>query len=124
LPLIFTWSPLLNVRFMKKVLCIIIAAAAFAVSAQAQQGTGYAGLGQISFWDNGAIEVNGTGFTVRKNTYYPPYETASITSYGISPEFGYFVTDRIAIGVSIGFNTYSSPVIERTNNNIKNLLKM
>jgi outer membrane protein len=79
---------------MKKLL-IFTAVALIAISANAQQGSLYVGLGNISFWDNGD-GFTGTGIAVASQG------DNSTTFYGLAPEIGYFLSDDLAIGTGIG----------------------
>lgn len=65
------------------------------MSVSAQKGSMYLGASSISFWGDNNI---GTGF------FYSQKGDISITSYGISPEFGYFISDKVAFGFIIGIS--------------------
>jgi len=79
---------------MKKLLALAIAIL-LAMSVNAQKGSRYLGLSSISFWGNNNI---GTGFSYTKKG-----ETSTI-SYGISPEYGYFASDKFVLGLILGFS--------------------
>jgi outer membrane protein len=90
---------------MMKKLIILSAMALMAFTATAQKGAFYIGASNISFFtpSNNSYEVNGLATGI-SNISYGDY---SITSYGIAPELGYYVSDRVAIGGVIGFGGYS-----------------
>ena len=74
---------------MKK-LIILATAALLAMSVSAQKGSMYLGLTGI-----GNSEM-GTGVIISSQGDY------STTSWGLAPEFGYFVSDNLAIGAVVG----------------------
>jgi outer membrane protein len=94
---------------MKKFLTLAVVAL-MAVSASAQKGSMYIGTSGISAWSSDEEGyLNGsnmlTGFSYSKSG------DIKTTSFGLAPEFGYFITDNVAIGGSLGY-TYSKVDIE------------
>ncbi|MCD7973665.1 MAG: porin family protein [Candidatus Azobacteroides sp.] len=88
---------------MKKLFTLALVAL-FAMGVSAQQGSMYLGTSGISFW-NGDDDLQSkflTGFS-----YTDVDDLGKVTSFGLAPEFGYFIADNMAIGISVGF-TYSS----------------
>ena len=92
---------------MKKFLTLAVVAV-MAVSASAQKGSMYIGTTGISFYNNDNALAGGnlaspflTGFAYNKNG------DDKTTSFGLAPEFGYFIADNMVIGASLGFS-YSS----------------
>jgi outer membrane protein len=85
---------------MKK-LFIISALALIAFNANAQQGAFYVGASNVGFIGNNDLPSIGTGIAIVS------YGDQGATVYGIAPEFGYYVSDRVAIGTAIGFSGYT-----------------
>ena len=80
---------------MKKILfiatIIIMASTAFA-----QERNIYLGIS--------GIQVGGSGPILGTGVFYHKYNEDSETTFGLAPEIGYFISDKFAIGMSIGFN--------------------
>jgi len=85
---------------MKKTLAIV-AALIMAGGAFAQKGTFYLGATGITFPMGPSESTFITGVVYNKNG------SNSMTAFGIAPELGYFISDKWALGLGVGFNYYS-----------------
>ena len=98
---------------MKK-LFLIIAIAVSVVSANAQEGTWYLGLGGVSPF-TGAESALPAGMSFSPMTGFSSMtvkDDYTVTNFGIAPEVGYFINDKMAVGLSLFFtgSTYSPDV--------------
>jgi len=85
---------------MKKLLALVVAAL-FAMNVSAEKGSMYGGLTGVGILEamtegSAFLPTVGTGLTVLSVGDY------SATAWGLAPEFGYFVSDNLAIGGVIG----------------------
>ena len=76
---------------MKKLLVLVVAAL-FTMNMSAEKGSMYLGLTGV-----GAFEGLGTGFMIN----------GDYTTLGVAPEFGYFVSDNLAVGAIFGISSES-----------------
>ena len=97
---------------MKKILTIVAAIFIMAGSASAQQGSfylGFAGINPIGAVYGGvyasfaALQFKAPRTGV---TYHKDGDHTTLT-LGLAPEFGYFISDRFAVGLGVGFNYIS-----------------
>ncbi|MDR0294760.1 MAG: porin family protein [Prevotellaceae bacterium] len=90
---------------MKKILTIVLAFVV-AGSAFAQEKKFYLGLSGVQI-GVGGMESTGLGTGV---IYQKTDDNHSSILFGIAPEFGYFITERFAVGLGAGFNYKSDKV--------------
>jgi hypothetical protein len=83
---------------MKKLLFFTLALV-LGVSANAQKGSFYLGLNNISLW--GGTDGIGTGVAFQSQGDY------SATAYGIAPEIGYYVSNKVVVGAVLGIGGVS-----------------
>ena len=90
---------------MKKILTIVAALFIMAGSASAQGGSFYLGFSGINpFRITMPIFLEG-GMTT--GVVYTKDGDRKTLSFGLAPEFGYFISDRFAVGLGAGFNYFS-----------------
>ena len=97
---------------MKKILTIVAALFIMAGSASAQKGSfylGFAGINPISkiYPNMGGIMDYTMGNILGTGVMYSKDGDDSVITFGIAPEFGYFIADRFAVGLGAGFNYMS-----------------
>lgn len=82
---------------MKKILLVVAMVAMVSGSAFAQKGKKYIGS-SVQFAGGNEEGIPSTGIIVTKDG------DLTTTSFGIAPEFGYYVSDKVALGINAGFN--------------------
>jgi len=109
---------------MKKILTIAAALFIMAGSASAQQGSfylGFAGFNPFGAVYSGAVGsfMGSTleGMVPRTGVTYHKDGDKSTLTLGLAPEFGYFISDRFAVGLGVGFNYISKKQEGHDSNN-------
>lgn len=86
---------------MKKLLLTAITSICIFGAASAQIGKGYKYLGgSFTF----SYDEDGTSSTINFDKGYTQYYNYKITNFNISPEFGFFIGDKWAIGIQPGYS--------------------
>lgn len=81
---------------MKKILVLAVLALGLSVSSsKAQEGRFYIGTAGLSLFSNDDVKLM-TGVM-----------SGDKTSWGLAPEFGYYIKDNVSFGLSIGYTKYS-----------------
>jgi len=91
---------------MKKILTIAAALFIVAGSASAQGGSfylGFSGINPFRIYEPMDFD-SGLG---RTGIVYTKDGDKKTLSFGLAPEFGYFISDRFAVGLGAGFNYFS-----------------
>jgi len=110
---------------MKKILTIVAAIFIMAGSASAQGGSfylGFAGFNPFAVLSSGGgssilFFMASEGMAPRTGVTYLKDGDKSTLVLGLAPEFGYFISDRFAVGLGAGFNYISNKEEGHDSNN-------
>lgn len=82
---------------MKKLILSAVVLAAFGLSANAQEGEKSFGFNQGDILVEGSYSLNASKYSPEKG------DDVKGTSYNFTPKVGYFLNDKFAVGVELGF---------------------
>lgn len=94
---------------MKKLILSAVVLAAFGLSANAQEGEKSFGFNQGDILVEGSYSLNASKYSPEKG------DDVKGTSYNFTPKVGYFLNDKFAVGVELGFGKTNENIFDLSN---------